>query len=76
MNHSHLLEDHVIAVVRELEASSDIRIAAIGIGFEVGRYYTTASTVKVPEDLGEAVIGQLERLLLVPRPLESGEPNA
>ena len=73
VNHSHILEDHVIAVVRALEESSDIRVAAIGIGFDVSRYYVNASTVKVPEDLGVAVIDQLERLLLPPQSAMPGE---
>ncbi len=76
VNHSHILEDHVIAVVHALEEASDIRVAAIGIGFDVSRYYGNASTVKVPEDLGVAVIDQLERLLLPPLSAMPSEAEA
>jgi len=62
-NESGILDRHLKEVIRDLEGGSDIRLGAIGIGFEVNRYYSASSTVKTAEDLGEAVIAMLERLM-------------
>ena len=58
------LDRHLKSVVRELETCSDIDVAGIGIGFEVSRYYSTSSTVRVSEDLGTALLEMLERLIV------------
>jgi cobaltochelatase CobT len=58
------LDRHLKSVVAELEASDDVRLAALGIGYDVSRYYSCFATVRTPEDLGVAMVGLLERTLL------------
>jgi cobaltochelatase CobT len=59
-----ILDRHLRRVIGELEASADISVAAAGIGFDVGRYYSHAATVETPEALGEAMIELLETTIL------------
>lgn len=63
-NHPDILHDHLIEVVRDVEGAGDICIAAVGINHHVSRYYSSASTVTTPADLGIEVINTLERLML------------
>jgi cobaltochelatase CobT len=59
-----ILDRHLRQVIGELEASTDVRVAAAGIGFDVNQYYSRAVTVETPEALGEAMIGLLEQTRL------------
>lgn len=63
-NDPDILARHLLHVVAGIQAKGDIQLGAAGIGFDVGRYYARAATVEVPEDIGSAVIGLLEQLLL------------
>jgi cobaltochelatase CobT len=58
------LERHLRAVISELEASDDVRLAAVGIGYDLGLYYSRSTVVQTPEDLGVAMVDLLERMLL------------
>lgn len=58
------LDRHLQQVVEEIEKSNDIEIVAVGIGSDPSRYYSKCSTVNDPDDLGEAAISLLEKLLL------------
>jgi len=66
-----ILVDHLLQVIGRLEGERQIRLAAVGIGHDVDRYYSISARVETPDALGEAVIGLLERVLVDP-PL-SGE---
>ena len=57
-NDLNILDRHLKQVARDLEASPDIDLAAIGIGieFDLSRFYSNFSTVKTVEDLGGAVV--------------------
>jgi cobaltochelatase CobT len=57
------LDRHLIAVINEIEASEDVELAALGVGYDVGRYYAQAATVQTPEDLGLVMLNLLERQL-------------
>jgi cobaltochelatase CobT len=63
-NQPRILHDHLTEVVHALETSGDIRVAALGINYDVSKYYSNACTVRTPHDLGIAVMEQLERLLV------------
>jgi cobaltochelatase CobT len=63
-NGPHFLDHHLRQVVEEIQSSPDIQIAAIGIGFDVSRYYKIARTVTSPSDLGPALIGLSEELMV------------
>lgn len=58
------LADHLQRVVENLYAASSIELAALGIGYAAHHYYKTAAYVEAPADLGEALMGLLEQMLL------------
>lgn len=62
-NGADYLDRHLRLVVDAIEQSGDIELVAIGIGFDVGRYYTNSKVVQTPKDLGAALVGQLEETL-------------
>ena len=63
-NDRTFLDNHLRSVIGALEAYSPIELVAIGIGHDVTRYYRRSITVVGPEDLGAAMVEQLEELFL------------
>jgi cobaltochelatase CobT len=61
------LDRHLRAVIKDIENDSPVELYAIGIGHNVGAYYSKAFTVSGPEDLGEAMVTQLIGLFDTPR---------
>lgn len=57
------LVDHLEQVVGELDKTSDIRIAAMGIGFKAQPLYPVSAYVEAPDELGTAMISLLEKVL-------------
>ncbi len=57
------LDDHLAAVVDEIEARSPVQLAAIGIGHDVSRFYRNATRISRIEDLGPALSRKLISLL-------------
>jgi cobaltochelatase CobT len=57
------LDDHLAAVVGELESRSPVQLAAIGIGHDVSRFYRNATRISRIEDLGPALSSKLISLL-------------
>lgn len=56
------LDQHLRDVIRWIERRSDVELAAIGIGHEVGDYYRRAVAIGSTEELGLAMINQLASL--------------
>lgn len=50
-NHPSFLEDHIRSVIGEIEASDDIIIAGLGLGFDVDRYYPTSAHAEIPSEV-------------------------
>jgi cobaltochelatase CobT len=63
------LADHLEHVVNNLKNGSDIRIAAMGIGYQAQSFYPVSSYVEAPDELGNATISLLEKVLTEPDPL-------
>ncbi|MDQ3560998.1 MAG: hypothetical protein M3453_17815, partial [Pseudomonadota bacterium] len=63
-NDPAILDSHLKQVVGDITAKSNIKVAAIGIGFEVSRYYPNSATVKTAEDLGTAMVSLLETMII------------
>lgn len=61
-NVGNYLDNHLRHVVKNIEASSDLELLAIGIGHEVGRYYENAVTIADINDLGETMVSKMEEL--------------
>ncbi len=57
------LDDHLHQVVRALEASSPVQLAAIGIGHDVSRVYRNATKIAKIDQLGPALTAKLIALL-------------
>jgi len=57
------LDDHLRHVVDQIEARSDIQLAAVGIGHDVSRVYRNATKIAKVEQLGPALTDKLIGLL-------------
>jgi cobaltochelatase CobT len=57
------LDRHLREVIAEIQRIAAVELLAIGIGHDVGHYYSHAFTVTEPEELGEAMVTQLIGLL-------------
>jgi cobaltochelatase CobT len=62
-NDAGYLDRHLRAVIRDIERRGAVELLAIGIGHNVGAYYSRSFTVSGPENLGEAIVTQLVALL-------------
>lgn len=58
-----ILDAHLREVIADIAAAGDIEMIALGIGFDVDRYYAASLKVSTPEDLGMALIELLEQTL-------------
>ena len=78
VNKGNYLDRHLSQVIRWIEASSPVQLIAIGIGHDVGRYYSRAVTIVDVEQLGGAMVEQLAELFeesAHPEP-RAGRPRA
>jgi cobaltochelatase CobT len=57
------LDGHLVAVVEEIETRSPVKLAAIGIGHDVSRFYRNATRISRIDDLGPALTQKLIGLL-------------
>jgi cobaltochelatase CobT len=57
------LDRHLRAVIQDIERGREVELLAVGIGHNVGAYYSRSFTVAGPENLGEAIVTQLVGLL-------------
>lgn len=60
-NGSGYLERHLQSVIRDIEAEGQIVLGAVGVGFEVGRYYALSESAKDLEALPSAIETLLAR---------------
>lgn len=63
-NDLEYLDRHLKSVIAGLTANGDIDLAAVGIGFDVSRYYRRSAVVQVPNDLGTAMIELIGDLMI------------
>lgn len=61
-NDGGYLDRHLRETIRMIEHFSPVELVAIGIGHDVGAYYTRAATIRDASQLGEAMIDQLVAL--------------
>ena len=57
------LDGHLAAVVEYIERRSPVKLAAIGIGHDVSRFYRNATRISKIDDLGPALTERLTALL-------------
>jgi cobaltochelatase CobT len=57
------LDNHLVSVVHAIETRSPVRLAAIGIGHDVRRFYANATRISKIDDLGPALSEKLMALL-------------
>ena len=62
VNSGHYLENHLRAVIADIEADKMVELCAIGIGHDVTRYYRRAVTIVDAEELGGAMTDKLAEL--------------
>ena len=61
-NAGDYLARHLQAVIDDIESSSNVELMAIGIGHDVGRFYSNAVSVFDARKLGPVMLNQLESL--------------
>ena len=61
-NHSHFLEEHLHAMIHNVNQAQQVELLAIGIGHDVGKYYDNAITINNAETLGETLLEKLTDL--------------
>jgi cobaltochelatase CobT len=57
------LDQHLLAVIGDIESRSPVQLAAIGIGHDVSRFYSNATRIARIEHLGPALSAKLIALL-------------
>jgi cobaltochelatase CobT len=57
------LGQHLADVVSDLDRSRLLEILAIGIGYDVSRYYPHAEVIDTADELGPTLVSSLGRLL-------------
>jgi len=62
VNSGNYLDQHLRAVIEEIETRSPVELIAIGIGHDVTRYYSSAVTIVDAEELAGAMTEQLAKL--------------
>jgi len=62
-NGHEYLDRHLADVVEDIEARSPVKLAAIGIGHDVSRFYRNATRIRRIDDLGPALTAKLMSLL-------------
>jgi cobaltochelatase CobT len=62
-NGDRYLDHHLRRVTSEIEQAGDIRLAAIGIGHPVERYYRHGITIDSPEELENTLVQLIDELL-------------
>ena len=62
VNNSNYLEKHLKSTILSIEERSKIELLAIGIGHNVGQYYSKAITIHDVEELGGIMFDKIETL--------------
>ena len=62
VNNSNYLEKHLKSTILSIEEKSKIELLAIGIGHNVGQYYSKAITIHDVEELGGIMFDKIETL--------------
>jgi cobaltochelatase CobT len=62
-NPSAYLERHLLSVISKIEADPSVRLAALGIGVEVSRYYRRSESAKEIAELPEALSGLITKTI-------------
>ena len=57
------LDHHLRQVIQATEATGDVHLVSVGIGFDPSPYYSRSSLVASPEDLGKSLVSALEAAL-------------
>jgi cobaltochelatase CobT len=65
-NSGSYLARHLRDVIEDVGEAGDVHLAAVGIGYEVGRYYAHSITINVPEELAGALVGMITEVLCPP----------
>jgi cobaltochelatase CobT len=62
VNPSNILERDLHTVIKWIEGVKQVELTAIGIGHDVGRYYSRAMTITDADELASALISRIEGL--------------
>jgi cobaltochelatase CobT len=62
--YKEILDRHLRDVIAEIERSGQVELTAIGVRHDVEKYYRSARRIDVIDELGPALIGALDALLM------------
>lgn len=65
-NDGGYLENHLLEVIADIKASPDIELAAVGVGFDVGRYYAESRADEAPEAVAGMIMDLVSERLKEP----------
>ena len=68
MNSADFLDCHLQTVISWIEAMGEVNLIAVGIGFDVRRYYRRAVNIADASELAASLIDQLSALYATPSP--------
>lgn len=58
------MQDHLIQVIGAVEAGADVELGAVGLGFDVSRFYAQSARAEAPDMLGAVMLDFLEATLI------------
>jgi len=64
VNGPHYLTDHLREVIATIECENEIELGAVGIGFDVDRFYRRATSVEGADALGGTLLDFAETMIL------------
>lgn len=70
-NEQGFLEDHLKEVIQRIEGEGRIEMSAIGIGHDVGKFYSHAVTINDPNTLADTLFDQISTLFRKPSAAEA-----
>jgi cobaltochelatase CobT len=62
-NDAGFLDRHLRQVISRIEASEDVKLIGIGIGFDTTAYYQNSLTISSVDEVGSSLIAALENAL-------------
>ncbi len=57
------MQDHLVQVINDIQAGPDIELGAVGLGFDVSRFYARSTCAEAPDMLGAVMLDFLEAML-------------
>lgn len=64
-NGPSLLEKHLLSVISRISGDGRVMLGAVGIGFDVNRYYNHSTSAKTLTDLPQSLIDMMRQMVRI-----------